>query len=134
SGVTPSLLPPVPLRNVLLVEVDGLSRPITLCRPLRALDPSPCIATEDVQVGNSLAYLDRDGAAHLAEHAPAREVAALARGHAFTLAIGAGGGQAVSFAWPLRFERPENLVFSGGPRLEVAIAHTDPSPFSLTVS
>jgi hypothetical protein len=134
AGASPSLLPPVPLRDALRVAVGGLSRPISLCRPARDLDPSPCIAAQDVTLGNSLAYLDGDGALHLAEDAPAREAADLVRDHAFTLSIGVGGGGAVPFAWPVRFERPERLIFANGPHLRVAIVHTDPSLFSFTVS
>lgn len=39
----------LPLRNVLWVELEGLSRPVTLCAGPAELEPSPCLSAGDVR-------------------------------------------------------------------------------------
>ena len=134
-----SVLPELSLRDALWVTVAGLSRPVTLCRSPRTLDPSPCIGGDDVKIDSPLAYLDRGDAFHFVDHIGAAVAAGLAHaGHALTLPVSVGGRRVLSFEWPLWFQRPENLILSApsgrGPDLKIAVDNTDPSRFSFTVS
>src|SRR5213078_4323486 len=100
--------------------------------PPRMLDPSPCVAAEDVTIDNPLAYLDRGGAFHFVDRITARATLALARaGHAFTLPVNVGGRRVVSLQWPLAFQRPDNLILSrpagDGPDLTVTVDRIDAS-------
>src|SRR6185503_19182329 len=54
-----SILPDLQLRHALDVDVAGVSKPVTICAPKKELDPTPCIAPEDVRLGNPVAYLDK---------------------------------------------------------------------------
>lgn len=134
----PSVLPEVSLRLALRVEVAGLTRPITLCQRPRMLDPSPCIAPEDVNIANPIGYIDRQGSFHLRERISTREAVGLAQaGEALALPLSVGGRPVTSAKWPLRFERPDDIIFSSpsgtGPDLKVAIDHTDPHRFSFVI-
>jgi hypothetical protein len=134
-----SVLPELSFRGALWVDVSGISRPVTLCQPPRMLDPSPCIAPEDVAIDNPLAYLDRGGAFHFVDRINAPATLALARaGHAFALPISVGGRRVASQQWPLAFQRPENLILSresaDGPDLTVTIERADASRFALSVT
>src|SRR5262249_33743788 len=73
-----SVLPEVNLRGALTVELRGISRPVTLCRPAKDLDPSPCLVASDVKLENPMAYLDQDGAFHFVEHVAAHDAINLA--------------------------------------------------------
>jgi hypothetical protein len=134
-----SVLPELSLKDALWVTVARLSRPVTLCRSPRTLDPSPCIGGDDVKIDSPLAYLDRGDAFHFVDHIGAADAAALAHaGHALALPVSVGGRRVLSFEWPLWFQRPENLILSAtsgrGPDLKVTVDNTDPSRFSFTVS
>jgi hypothetical protein len=138
GGRPPSVLPELSLRGALWVQVPGVSRPITLCRPPRALDPAPCVAPEDVRIESPLVYLDRGGAFHFLERIRPQQATALARaGRTLALPIGVGGQRLPSLEWPLRFERPENLVLTGasgaGPDLDVKVERAEAARFAFTV-
>jgi hypothetical protein len=134
-----SVLPELSLRGALWIDVSGISRPITLCAPPRMLDPSPCVAPEDVTIDNPLAYLDHGGAFHFVDRINAQATLALARaGHAFALPISVGGRRVVSQQWPLAFPRPDSLILSrstgDGPDLKVTIERIDASLFAFAVT
>jgi hypothetical protein len=134
-----SVLPELSLRGALWVDVSGISHPITLCAPPRMLDPSPCIAAEDVTIDNPLVYRDRGGAFHFVDRINAEATLALARaGHAFTVPISVGGRRVVSQQGPLAFQRPDNLILSrpagDGPDLTVTIDRIDASRFAFSVT
>jgi hypothetical protein len=133
------VVPELPLRGVLWVEVAGLSEPITLCQPPRMLDPSPCIAPEDVRIESPLATLDAAGSFRFVDGVSERDAAGLARaGRTVALPVSVGGHPLLSLEWPLRFERPASLILTGpdgqGPNLKVTVDHGDPARFSFTVS
>ena len=135
-----SVLPEISLREALMVQVRGVSRPVTLCAPAEALDPTPCIAARDVALDNAPAYLDDDGAFHFVDHIAMRDAVALAQeGERLALPVRVGGRALLSLEWALYYERPENLVFGGGgagargPDLSVGIDHRDRQRFFVTV-
>ena len=135
-----SVLPEISLRDALMVQVRGLSRPVTLCAPAEALDPTPCIAASDVTLENAPAFLDEDGAFHFVDHISMHDAIALAQeGERLTLPVRVGGRPLLSLEWALYYERPENLVFGGqsagarGPDLSVGIDHRDRQRFFLSV-
>ncbi len=134
-----SVLPNLSLGGALWVQVTGLSRPITVCGAPRSYDPTPCIGGDDVTIENPLAGSDHDGTFRFRDKASEAEVVGLTRaGDSFPLAIDVGGHPLVSFSWPLRFERPKNLVFSAkdgrGPTLQVVVTHPDPILYLFGVS
>lgn len=43
--------PPLRLQGLLLAELEGISRPVTVCGGALDLDPSPCLAPSDVRAG-----------------------------------------------------------------------------------
>jgi hypothetical protein len=133
-----SVLPELPLGGALWMDVPGHSRPITLCQPASAIDPTPCVAATDVRIDNSLAYLDRGGAFHFVDHVGEKTVVDLARVHAFTLPVAVGGHRVASLEWPLHFELPQSMVFSpsrgsNGPNLYVSVDRADPTRFIFAV-
>ncbi|HEY3357086.1 MAG TPA: hypothetical protein VGQ83_27800, partial [Polyangia bacterium] len=143
SGERPgvSLLPELALRGALMVEVAGMSRPVTLCGPARELDPTPCIASAEVKLEHPVAYLDRGGVFRFIDAVTMRDALALARTRdRFVLPVSVGGRRLVTVEWRLYYERPEPLVFAGtgaggdGPSLTVAVDHGDPARFVFTVA
>jgi hypothetical protein len=134
-----SVIPNLSLGGALWVEVTGLSRPITVCRAPRFYDPTPCLGGDDVSVENPLADSDHDGTFRFREKASEAEVVELTRaGVSFPLSIDVGGKRLVPFRWPIRFERPKDLILAPkvgrGPTLQVAVAHTDSVLYQFTVS
>lgn len=135
-----SVLPEIPLVGTLWISMPSLSRPITLCREPRALDPSPCIGPDDIQIASPLAHVDpRVGALHFLDRIGSKEVVRLASaGDRLTVPLTVAGRQVLSVELPFTIERPTNVVFSGvngkGPALHVTIAHPGGLHFLFTVS
>jgi hypothetical protein len=130
-----SVLPELQLRGALLMELQGVSRPVTLCAPPRALDPSPCVASHEVTLDNPAAYLDKGGAFHFVDHVAMRDAVALAQmGDRFVLPVSVSGRRLLTFDWSLYYERPADLVFDDGPALHVFVDHRDPARFRFTVA
>ena len=65
----------------------GISRPVTLCGPKHDLDPSPCVAVDDVTLDNPFAYLDKGGAFHFRDNVTLPEIVALAPSEYFVLPV-----------------------------------------------
>lgn len=137
---TLSVLPEVSLRGAVLVEVQGVSHPVTLCGPATQLDPTPCIAVEDVKLENPVAYLDEGSAFHFVDRLPMSEAVKLAeKRDRFELPVSVGGRRLLVFNWWLRYERPEDLVLGAnasagkGPDVGVVADHRDPARFIFTV-
>ena len=139
TGGSLSVIPNLSLRAALWVAVTGLSRPITVCASARSYDPTPCLGGDDVTLENPFAASDHDGTFRFRDRASEAEVVGLTRvGDWFPLAIDVGGHPLVSFSWPIRFERPSDLVLSPsvgrGPTLQVAVTHPDPFLYLFTVT
>lgn len=135
SGAPPSLsvLPDLKLRGVLMIEFEGISRPVTLCGPAESLDPTPCVAADDVKIENPTAYLDKEGLFRFVDDIRMQEAVGLAQlDGPFRLPVSVAGKRLLSFDWPLYFEQPEDLVFSGiaagsdGPALRVQVDPLNP--------
>ena len=111
-----SVLPELSLRGALQIELAGISRPVTLCGPAKDVDPTPCVAAEEVKLDNPMAYLDQDGAFHFVEHVAMRDAVVLTQGGGnFLLPVSVARHPLLTLNWGLWFEKPENLVLSGGP-------------------
>jgi hypothetical protein len=139
AGKGLSVVPNVELGGALWVQVAGLSRPITVCGAPRSDDPTPCIAGKDVAIENPLASSDGDGTFRFRDKTTEGDVLNLTSAKdLFPLSIDVGGRQLVSLGWPIRFERPVDLVLASrsgrGPDLTVAIGHPNPQLFVFTVS
>jgi hypothetical protein len=143
SGDRPSVsvLPEVNLRGALQIQLKGISRPVTLCGPPKELDPSPCVVATDVKLNNPVAYLDKDGTFHFAEHVTQRDAINLAqKGDRFLLPVAVAGKTLLSIDWGLHYEKPEDLLFGGagpgtdGPNLSVVVDHRDPNRFIYNVN
>jgi hypothetical protein len=129
-----SVLPELALRGALLVEAQGISRPVTLCSSPRKLDPSPCLDVHDVTLANPMAYLDKGGAFHFVDHVAMRDAVNLAQmGNRFVLPLSVGGRRMLTFDWSLYYERPADVVFGGGAPLHVVVDHRDPARFVFTI-
>jgi hypothetical protein len=131
-----SVVPEIPLRGALLVDVAGISRPVTLCASARKLDPSPCILPADVRIEQRGAYVDPGGAVRFVDSLSMRDALDLAAGgEALSLPIRVGGSAAATLTWPLAFERPDDLLFTGflpgsrGPRVSVLVDRRDSKRF-----
>lgn len=136
-----SVLPEVSLRGAMLVAVEGISRPVTLCGPPRELDPTPCIAVEDVRLENPVAYVDRGSAFHFVDNLAMSDAVKLTEMRdRFVLPISVGGWRLLVLNWWLRYERPDNLILEGSapavrvPDLTVLADHRDPERFIFTVA
>lgn len=128
-----SVLPELSLRRVLMLEVKGISRPVTVCQPRRALDPTPCIPPQQVSVASPVVYRERGGVFRFVDRVPIDNAVQLAwMRDELPLPVSVGGQQVTEFAWRLTFERPRDMVFRGaapggrGPDLRVFIDHRDP--------
>jgi hypothetical protein len=124
----PPLLPAVPLRGALWIEIRGLSLPITLCAGGRALDPTPCLSPSEVAAGSLHVRVDARGMLRIEEHVPAEAAVALARGGArLDASVRVAGKTVPVLSWPVAFARPADLVLeptepgSRGPDLDVAV-------------
>jgi hypothetical protein len=136
-----SVLPELRLRGAFTVELAGISRPVTLCGPKKELDPTPCIASEEVKLGNPTAYLDTDGAFHFVEHVKEEQAVVLVQGGgSFLIPVAVGNKQLMTIKWGLTFERPEDLIFSGespgaqGPEVGIVVDARDPRRVIYTVT
>jgi hypothetical protein len=126
TGPEGGVLPEVRLRGALSVQLRGFSRPLGICRGTAALDPTPCISLADVKTASPLATVDAEGNLHVTESIGQTIAMALARQISLSIPV-AVGSAAVSVEWPLLFQRPADLIFSGsgpgseGPALAVEV-------------
>lgn len=110
-----SVLPQLSLRGALHLELQGMDRPVTLCAPPEALDPSPCVPATEVSLGNPLAYLESDGTIRFVERITASQALQLAaHQERFVVPVMVHGQQLTALDWGLRFVTPNELVFAGG--------------------
>jgi uncharacterized membrane protein YgcG len=128
----PSVLPALSLRGAVQAQVAEVSHAITLCAPGRALDPTPCIAPSDVNVGSTLARIRDSGNLRIAERVSQATTVELARqGSQLRLPLSVGNAVAGTLEWPILFERPPDVVLSGrgpgevGPSLTLSMERLD---------
>ena len=141
ANAEPSVLPELALRGALQIELTGLPHPVTLCGPPKELDPTPCVPAEELMIENPLAYLNRDGNFHFAEHIRAADVLPLLEhGGNFLLPVNLAGQQLFTIPWTRSFERPKDIVLTGtgpgapGPNLGVGVDHRNPSRLVYTIN
>jgi hypothetical protein len=99
--------------DVLVAQLQSISRPVSACAKSSDLDPSPCIEPSDVSLDNPLTYLDKAGAIRFKDNVRVADILPLASRDSFTIPVRLGGKPAFSIDWGLGFERPENLDFVG---------------------
>lgn len=133
SDEPPSVIEPLALRESLQVDLEGISRPVTVCAPPSALDPSPCLSPGELTVQSPLAWRDGAGAVHLVEQLSSHDAVRMARaGERLRLPVAIAGKALTAIDWDLAFARPDDLVLQGaagggdGPRLEVKVDARDP--------
>lgn len=131
-----SILPDVQLRGALMIQLDGISQAVTLCGPKHELDPTPCVAADDVKLDNPVAYLDKGGVFRFVDSLTMATAVSLTSMHnRFTLPVIVGTKNLLSFEWPFNYERPDNLVLPGsasgsdGPPLSIDVDHRNPARF-----
>jgi hypothetical protein len=108
-------LPPIPLRGPLRVWLGEHPEPITVCADPAALDPNPCLASAEVSFGHPLAaYHQERQVVALGPELAASELAALAAAPEIDLALKVAGEPVSGLRFPVRFERPADLIFSSG--------------------
>lgn len=129
----------ITLQQWLLVEVEGVSRPVTLCDPARQLDPTPCISPDVVNGESALVSIDKRGVLRFADELPISAVLSSLRNR-LTLPIRILGKPLFTFDWPFVVERPQDLILSGsepgdsGPSLKVLVDLQYPAYSLFTVS
>jgi len=136
-----SVLPDLRLRGVLYVSAKDVSQGITVCGSTRELDPSPCVAAEDVALENPVLYRDKGSAFHFVDGVAMREAMELAlNGARFEMPVSVGGRRLVTLALRLWYERPEDMIFSGpmpgtdGPPLGVVASEDETGRLLFAVS
>ncbi|MEA2697243.1 MAG: hypothetical protein QOI66_1514, partial [Myxococcales bacterium] len=110
--VRASVLPASPLRDAIRVELEGISRPVTVCAPPKELDPSPCLQPQDVALDSAVAFMDGNGLMRFRDGIRAGELIALAGAERLTVPVTAAGKPVATLDWPLRFESPKDLTFA----------------------
>ena len=102
-----SVLPEIALRGALEIDLEGLSRPLTICAPAAQLDPEPCVTADQITVASPLVTIDREGALRFVDNLPAAQVARLARQvDQVALPISVAGRRLLDPEWALTFEKP----------------------------
>jgi hypothetical protein len=139
SGGSLSVLPDLRLEGALRVDLQGVTHHITICPAQSTYDPTPCIGTMDVTIENPLALGDAGGVFHFRDKLNETDAVSLTREPCrFALDIDVGGRRLVAFGWPLRFERPADLILGGrssrGPDLKVAVTRASASLFLFTIT
>jgi hypothetical protein len=110
-----SVFPQFELRGKLLVKLDGIDEPVTVCAPAELLDPSPCVSASDVSVDSRVASVGGDGILRFVDQLAPSDAAALAEGgRRVHVPIVVGDRTLTSLDWDLRFEAPKDLAFNGG--------------------
>lgn len=134
------VLPAVPLRGALQVQVAGLARPVTACAPPEALEVAPCLAAADLRPVGGPARLDADGSLRLEDTLREDAVVALAGQERLAAGVAVGGLEVGVLDWPLRYASPGPLVLEGrgpggsGPALEVRVEGRGPGRLVFTIS
>jgi hypothetical protein len=136
-----SVLPQLSLRGALQLELQGIDRPVTLCAPPQALDPSPCVLATEVSLGNPMAYPEADGTIRFVERITAAEALRLAsQQERFVVPVVVHGQQLTALDWALRFVTPNEFVLASGsvggngPDLRIRLDVLAASRLSYTVS
>lgn len=105
---------------------------MSVCGPKRDLDPTPCIAIEDLSLENPLTFLDGNDSVHFSEAAPIDLTLSLAHQGRFAIPVAIAGQPAAFLDWGVYFERPEDLRFESssaggfGPFVEVRVERVHP--------
>lgn len=133
----------IDLKDALHIEVDGLSRPVTLCSSesgTDSLEPTPCVSPKDVVIDHPLAKLHADGTLSLQEKLTVTQFLQLAKSKdGLVLPIRIGGKRWLNLSWNPYFQQPSSLVLTAqgegtdGPTLWVLIDHRDISRFLISV-
>lgn len=137
------IVPAIDLKGALHIEVEGLSRSVTLCSSesgTDSLEPTPCVSPKDVVIENPLAKLHADGTLSLLEKLTVTQFLQLAKSKdGLVVPIRIGGKRWLTLSWNPYFPPPSNLVLAAqeegtdGPTLWVLIDHRDISRFLISV-
>ena len=111
-----SVVPSVDLRGALFARIDGLKEPVTLCAPPDTLDVTPCLLASEVKPKVPIVYIDDDGLLHFVERVTSRDATRLVyETPNLPLPFDVGGKPLLTVDWPIVFERPDDVIFSGPP-------------------
>ncbi len=111
----PTLIPSLDLRGALFVRATGVDEPITVCAPPEALDVTPCVLPSELHPTVPVVFIDAEGLLHFVERIASADALRLVYNTPnLPLPIEIHGAPLLALEWPVVFERPESLVFSGG--------------------
>ncbi len=122
-----SVLPSVGLRGAFWARVPGYADPVTLCGSPNALDVTPCLLPSDLRPKVPIVYVDADGLLHFVERITSADAVKLVHNTPnLPLPFEVNGQTVLTIEWPIVYERPEPIVFTGstsgrGPDLRVRI-------------
>ena len=110
---TPAVIPEIPTRGTLHVELRGVSLPVTTCAPDADLDVTPCLAPEAIEADRALAAMDAQGALHVIDSMTEAAAVDVARnGRHLVIPIAVAGQRVAELNCPLQFAAPADLVLS----------------------
>ena len=111
-----TIIPSINLRGSFHARVPGYDEPVTLCAPPETLDVTPCIAPVDLHPKVPVVYVDAEGLLHFVERVASRDAMRLVYNTPnLPLPFEINGRTLLTIEWPIVFERPEPLIFSGSP-------------------
>jgi hypothetical protein len=122
-----SVLPSIKLRGAFHARVPGFDDPVTLCAPPDDLDVTPCVLPSDLHPKVPIVYVDAEGLLHFVEKVASRDAMRLVYNTPnLPLPFEINGQTLLHVEWPIVFEKPEPLIFSGptsgrGPDLRVTV-------------
>ena len=112
-----SVIPSLGLRGAFYARVTGKDQPVTLCAPPDALDVTPCLLASDLRPRVPIVYVDAEGLLHFVEHIASRDAMRLVYNTPnLPLPFEIHGKTVLTIEWPIFFERPDAMVFSGPPQ------------------
>ena len=123
----PQVLPSIELRGALFVRATGFEEPLTVCAPPDALDVTPCVLPSEVRPAIPIVQVDGQGLLHFVERIATKDALKLVYNTPnLPLPILVHEKELFTLEWPIRFERPSPIVFTGptsgrGPDLRVAL-------------
>ncbi|HRG99377.1 MAG TPA: hypothetical protein PLR99_24190, partial [Polyangiaceae bacterium] len=121
------VLPSIELRGALFVRAAGFEEPLTVCAPPDALDVTPCVLPSEVRPAIPIVHVDAQGLLHFVERIATRDALKLVYNTPnLPLPFLVHEKELFTLEWPIRFERPSPIVFTGptsgrGPDLRVSL-------------
>ena len=126
----------IALRGALQIQVQGLAQPVTVCGPggTDSLDPTPCIAPQELRSATEFAQVGPDGVLRLIGNLPMPQALLLATpGATVAVTLLVGNTPVYSARWGVRFDNPKSFLLQPahagqmGPNLDIQVDTSNPA-------